>query len=517
MTNNITHYDAVEAYCGQLSYAPGETVDIRTSCATESYDVSVQRWGGPDLWAVKSAVGVRQDTPANADSHGCGWDVSLQFGIPQSWPSGFYLITLTAQGAAADRAMSYACFVVRAGVQHADILLVVATNTYNAYNNWGGRSLYTGGNRVSFDRPFGRGMLIREVTDRDDRKARPRYRGEDPDTDGRIYEQYRNERGLPAYAASAGWFTYERQFVQWAQTAGIALDFAVSSDLETRPSVADGYALVVSVGHDEYWSAPQRDALEEHIRGGGNFASLSGNTSFWQVRLEDAGRSMVCHKYAAHLSDPVLGTPEERTMTGMWADPIVGKPETALLGAGSAWGLYSRFGQATPRGAGGFTVYRHDHWIFDGTGLRYGDVLGADHGVLGYETVGCRIGFDEYQLPIAAGGDGTPAEIEIVAFTPSSNLAMGEYPKSIAALNDQGDLEFISSRLHGRLDDDSLARHRYGNAVIVTCRPFGPDGGEVVTIGSTDWVYGLSDRAVDRVTRNVLNRLSQPGRGVNAG
>ena len=69
---------------------------------------------------------------------------------------------------------------------------------------------------------------------------------------------------------------------------------------------------------------------------------------------------------------------------------------------------------------------------------------------------------------------------------------------------DRGDLEFVASRLYGRVDDDSLARCRYGNAMMLTCRPFGDTGGEVVTIGSTDWVYALGDPLVARVTRNVL-------------
>ena len=60
-----------------------------------------------------------------------------------------------------------------------------------------------------------------------------------------------------------------------------------------------------------------------------------------------------------------------------------------MLGAGSAYGLYSRFGAAMPRGSGAFTVYRNDHWMFAGTGLRYGDLLGAAIGWLDNETVGC--------------------------------------------------------------------------------------------------------------------------------
>jgi hypothetical protein len=321
-----------------------------------------------------------------------------------------------------------------------------------------------------------------------------------------IYQEYRFANGYPGFMGSAGWFTYERRFVEWAEADGVQFDCAVSSDLDTDPGVVDGYDLVLGVGHDEYWSAGQRATLEEHVHRGGHYVSLSGNTMFWQVRLEDQGRAMVCHKYSAHETDAVVGTDAQATMTGMWCDPLVGRPETALLGAGSAYGLYSRFGAATPRGSGAFTIYRNDHWMFAGTGLRYGDQLGAADGVVGYETVGCRLAFDDYQLPIAAGGSGMPDDIEIVAFTPSSNLAMGEYPASIAALDDQGDLEFIASRLYGRVDADSLARCRYGNAVMLTCRPFGATGGEVVTIGTTDWVFGLAgDPMVARVTRNVID------------
>jgi hypothetical protein len=358
-------------------------------------------------------------------------------------------------------------------------------------------------------------MLVRPLVERDDRKARPRRPGEDPDVDGDVYQELRYRLGFPGFMSSAGWFTYERQFVEWAEGDGFDLDYAVSSDLEHRPKVVDGYDVVLGVGHDEYWSAGQRATIESYIGRGGTYVSLSGNTCFWQVRLEDeggvtggnAGDVMVCHKYSAHETDPVVAAGHPERMTGMWCDPMVGRPETAFLGAGSAWGLYSRFGKATPRGSGGFTVYRDDHWLLAGTGLRYGDLLGADHGVVGYETVGCRLTLDEYQLPVAAGGDGTPPDVEVVAFTPSSNLAMGEYPASIAALDDQGDLEFIATRLHGRLDDDSRARVRHGNAVMVVCRPYGRDGGEVVTIGSTDWVYGLAgDPAVAQVTRNAIAR-----------
>ncbi|CAN5562981.1 hypothetical protein BH10ACT2_BH10ACT2_19550 [soil metagenome] len=513
MVDDVTHYDAVEAYCDQLSYSPGEVVGVHVWCSAATYNVDVRRWGGDVCWSAAGLVGEAHVTPENADSHGCDWPIGVSVPVAADWQSGMYLVTLRAPDAPSDRAVGYAMFIVRAPIaaRKGAALLVIATNTYSAYNNWGGRSLYTGGHRVSFDRPFGRGMLVRPHTERADRKSPPVHFGEQPDTDGAAYQDFRNEHGYPGYMSSAGWWTYERRFVEWAEREGVDLQFAASSDLANDPTALDGYTLVVGAGHDEYWSAAQREAIEAHVARGGNYASFSGNTMFWQVRLEDDGRSMACHKYSAHKSDPVLGTADEQSMSGMWADPVVQRPEWTILGAGSAFGLYSRFGLSTPRGAGAFTVYRHDHWMFEGTGLRYGDQLGRDDGVVGYETVGCRLGFDDHQLPIALSfpnDAASPSDMEVVAFTPSSNLGKGDYPASIAALGDQCDLEFIAERIYGDLSDDSLARARYGNAAMLTCKPAGESGGTVATIGSTDWVYGLNDPLVAQVTTNVMRRLS---------
>jgi hypothetical protein len=514
MADDVTHYDAIEGYCNALSYAPGETAEVCVSTTSERYDVDVHRWGAKIelVWSASGLAGVEQPTPPDADAAGCGWSVSVEVPLGRGWRSGFYLVTLRAHGAAPDRTVGYAGFVVRAGAAPTDrkrVLIVLATNTWNAYNNWGGKSLYTGGHEVSFRRPWGRGMLVRPTTERDDRKARPRRRGEQPDADGFVYQEYRYRLGYPGYMGSAGWFTYERQFVEWAERAGFELDYATSSDLESVPGVTDGYRLLVGAGHDEYWSAAGRDAVEQFVAGGGDYASFSGNTMFWQVRRERHGTSMMCHKYQAHRNDPVAtGTPSG--MTGMWCDPAVGRPERRFLGAASMYGLYARFGQATPRGVPGFVVYRPDHWMLEGTGLRYGDVLGADDGVVGYECVGTKVTLDELNLPVAVLDpalpyDTLPDQVEIVALTPASNLMDGEYPKSIAALDDQGDLEFVAERVYGG-GDVAQAKVRHGNAVMLTCRPAGDAGGLVVTVGSTDWVFGLGDPQVAAVTANVLRR-----------
>jgi len=506
--DSITHYDAVEGYGSSLSLLPGEVLDLHSRCTTATYDVEVARAGGAVVWAATGLPGVAHHTPDDADAFGCRWPVSVQVPIGADWTSGVYLITMRAHGAPADRAVSHGLFVVRAPKPTSRVLLVLATNTYNAYNAWGGRSLYTGGHQVSFDRPFVRGMLMRApAPNDDDRKSPPCLPGEAPDIDGVRYQAWRDSLGYPPSVGSTGWYTYERRFVEWAERNGVALDYAVSEDLARAPSITDGYSLVLGVGHDEYWSAEQREGLERFVAGGGNAASFSGNTMFWKVRFDGSRRHMTAYKYSAHLDDPVVGTAAESTMSGMWCDPLVGRPEWALLGGGSAFGLYSRFGWSTPRSPGGFTVYRNRHWMFEGTDLRYGDMIGAQYGVVGYETLGCRLGLDEYGLPLSVTPGAPPTEV--VGWAPSSNLGDADYPAGSVSFTpgSQVDLDFVASRVYGDDSDDSKDRVRYGNAVMLTCRPF-DGGGEVVTIGSTDWVFGLPDAAVDRITLNIVRRLS---------
>ena len=509
-----TFYDEIEAYCSRLSVPAGGTLGLHVSTRAATFDLVIERWGA-EREVVHTATGIEgvyHEAPADADANGCGWPVGYEVPIDPEWRSGFYLVTLTAHGAAPGRAVGHTCFVVRSPTA-STALFVLGTNTWNAYNTWGGASLYTGGHQVSFRRPWPRGLLDRPATERDDRKARPVRSGEEPDADGEIFQAYRLERGYSPAIGSTGWFTHERRFVEWAERAGYSFDYAVSCDFDEDPALLDGYEVVIGVGHDEYWSKAGRDQVDNHIAGGGNYVSLSGNTMFWQVRLiDDDGAAgvdhMIGHKYGGHAADPILQTGAVAEMSGLWCDPLVGRPEWTTLGAGSVFGLYHRFGQATPRGAGGFTIFRNDHWLFEGTGLRYGDLLGADHGVVGYETVGCPISLDELQLPVVRPVDGMPDDHEIVGLCLSSNLGVGEYPKSISALNDQGDLEFLAERYYGDTSPENLAKVRHGNAVMVVCRPQGAAGGEVVTIGSTDWVFGLADDdLVAAVTANILNRF----------
>jgi hypothetical protein len=75
---------------------------------------------------------------------------------------------------------------------------------------------------------------------------------------------------------------------------------------------------VLSVGHDEYWSAKMRDHLEDFIGKGGNVAFFSGNTCCWQVRSEEDGRALVSWKQWHNL-DPVFPSGDHRLLTTLWS------------------------------------------------------------------------------------------------------------------------------------------------------------------------------------------------------
>jgi hypothetical protein len=259
------------------------------------------------------------------------------------------------------------------------------------------------------------------------------------------------------------------------------LDYAVNSDLEFHPELLKSYRLVLSVGHDEYWSASMRDHLEEFIADGGNVAFFSGNTCCWQVRSEEDGRALVCYKQSYN-QDPIYQTGDHRLLSTVWSHHLVGRPENQLTGVGFLWGGYHRSHGQFMDGPGAFTVHRPDHWVFKATGLKRGDPFGGKDTIVGYECDGCEIRTED-GLPVPTHQDGTPQSFVILGTCPAR-----WHP---------GDCYWY----------ERFAKGRTGAAVMgVYTR-----GGTVFTTGTTDWSHGLrgKDPVVEQTTRNVLDRLSK--------
>jgi hypothetical protein len=266
------------------------------------------------------------------------------------------------------------------------ILLLDNLTTVQAYGSIGGKSFYgfnstndTAAVKVSVDRPTGVG-------------------------------------DWPEYVA----------FAKWLDKQGIAYESASMMDLHNDPNLLKNYNLVVTQGHNEYWSQEMRNNWDNYLASGGNAAIFGGNTMWWRVRFENNNKTMVCYKTA---SDP--GSP---TTTGNWYSPTINKPENLSTGVSFRHGGYANYTD-TQTGAnyyvkgvsgngtdGGFQVVDASNWAFSGTGLGNGSNFGTGtngvHPIAGYEVDGALFKMVNGK-PVVTGEDQTPTNFQILALTPA--------------------------------------------------------------------------------------------------
>jgi hypothetical protein len=313
---------------------------------------------------------------------------------------------------------------------------------------------------------------------------------------------YLEKHGFAMWVGATGWASFEQIFVKWAEAEGYEFDYITSEDVELRPETMDGYDLLVSIGHDEYWSWTMRDHLETRIEAGLNAAFFFGNSVYWQVRWEDDGTSVVCHKYNEK-DDPVFGTEQEHLLTTIWSDKRIGRPENEMIGLSFNYAGYTRVGGATPRSAGGYQVYRPEHWVFDKTGLQWGDQLGIKDKIVAYEVDGLRYQIDAEGFAVPTGEDGTPTNALILAMAPATLWNTEVTPQHM--MGAIPDAEVAARAITG--DRANWRRFARGMGAMVV---FDKGKGTVFNAGTTDWVWGLygGDQKVEQVTRNVLRKLS---------
>jgi hypothetical protein len=497
--------EVVTGYCWPQSVGAGEQVGVHmSSSGGRPVRVEVARVG-LRREVVFSAPGVGADehaTPKNAASHGCDWPVALTLDVDPAWRSGYYEVVMEIDvGEKVRRDLAF--FVVRPSGP-TRIVLALSTNTWHAYNDFGGPNLYTGGKQVAMKRPMSAGYLYKPPG-----KGRRVTGTGEPDPQNAAHVGYIQLNHLSGYAGSAGWPDWELPFIGWAEREGFDIGVCTNADLEAHPEVLDGASLYLSVGHDEYWSKGMRDTVEAFVAGGGNAAFFSGNTSLWQVRLEGGGDGddadvMVGYK-AFFKDDPLLGTAREAEVTTFWSDVVVARPENHMTGVSFTRGGYHRIGRNISSGLGGYTVHRAGHWIFDGTGLGYGDVLGAGATVVGYECDGCTFTYRD-GLPYPTGEDGTPSTFVMLGTCPTQHFTRETAPRPPKP-GEPSELEYIAARVFGTREPEAVERIRHGHAVLGAYT--NDAGATVVTSGSTDWAHGLAarDPQIERITHNILTRL----------
>ncbi len=333
----------IEGYASENGVGPGDQLQLHVSTnPVARYRVEIYRigWydgsGGQLVTCVPSCAADEQGSSQPVGSPDpqtgeleAGWGVTDELTVGTDWRSGYYLAKLVLTSGPDAGTSTGVPFVVRApaGSQSA-VLVMLPVNTWQAYNDWGGLSLYSDPRaavRVSFDRP---------------------------------------------YAVSDDQVTLDYPIVRFIDQFGYDAEYVTDADVDADPGQLVRHRLVVVGAHSEYWTKAMRDGFEAARALGVNLAFLGGNTVFWQIRYADPGRR-VLEEYRSATGDPSTN-PRQKTVR--WRDPPVSRPECTLVGAQWQGGDH-----ASDPDAHGYTVVASsldDPW-FRGTGFRAGDTVEA--------------------------------------------------------------------------------------------------------------------------------------------
>ena len=306
---------SIQGFATEISVNRGDAVFFKIKSTAANYRLDIYRlgyYGG--LGARKVATVTPSATLPQVQPNclvdsstglvDCGnWAVSASWVVPTNATSGIYIARLVRSDTSG---ASHIVFVVRDDAGSADVLFQTADTTWQAYNTYGGNSLYQGAPvgrayAVSYNRPFA-------------------TRGDKADS----------------------WlFNAEYPMLRWLEANGYNVSYTTGVDTDRRGSLLGNHRVFMSNGHDEYWSAQQRSNVEAARDAGLHLAFFSGNEVFWKTRWQNSidgsatpYRTLVCYK-ETHANAKVDPSP---AWTGTWRDPRFsppadgGRPENALTG-----------------------------------------------------------------------------------------------------------------------------------------------------------------------------------------
>lgn len=253
-----------------------------------------------------------QDSAADEPwKNGFGYERNVSFEMPKLDP-GFYYI---------GKKVPIIC---KSAKKHR-ITIVHPTNTLNAYNSAGGKSLYN--NRSS-----------------DNHKSN-------------VVSFKRPQPMLDDYIS--------KEFYAFVNENFESINYIIDRDLDDW-TYLDSTDLLIIPGHNEYWTRKARRNFDRFVDKGGNALVLSGNSMWFHVRYDED--KMICYKDIR--KDPY---DVDSLKTGYWKNPLLTYPIVQSIGADFQKGGYGT--KPGDKGWDGFKVILPEHPIFHGTSLSKGEVL----------------------------------------------------------------------------------------------------------------------------------------------
>jgi hypothetical protein len=328
----------IEGFADRTSVPPGGQVQLRVSASGSSFSVSAFRMGSygsseaGDAWHGGPFSVVAQP-PATIDPTTrtvlTDWKPTATV-TTTGWEPGAYLLRLEG----VDGGQSYVPLTVRSPSTAGKVVLIQAVANWEAYNDWGGLSLYHGKD----GRPVSRSYAV---------------------TFDRPYAEE---------AGAADFLGNELPLITFAEHLGLPLAYVTDIDLHEDPHLLDSATAVVSPGHDEYYSTAMRDHLTAARDAGSNVLFLGMNAIYRHIRLSETalGPDRLQTDYKSADLDPLTVTDPGESTT-QWRSPPVSQPESSLIG-----GYY----QCNPTQAN-LVVAPKLSWLTEGLGIQPGQTLGV--------------------------------------------------------------------------------------------------------------------------------------------
>jgi hypothetical protein len=371
----------MEGYADKDSVNLGEPIKFYINAnpsVDSSYTLTVYRlgWyngvGARKVAGPLSRTGRTQTIPSPDPATGmvqANWNNPYTLNIPKSWVSGIYIVTLVGNSTGKGR---YIPFVVRDMKRTSNYLFQVSTTTWQAYNAWGGKSLYDYNSNTL--------PVTSDTNPIPGAKAQARKV-----SFNRPYDDWAGLGLLP---------NWEINMVFFLEREGYDVTYQSDTDTHMGSGGLLNHKAILSVGHDEYWSKAMRDNFETARAHGIGLGFFGADAAYWQIRMEptsaplakQANRTIVCYRDYAALEDPLaknLITSDNSLVTSYWRDPLwANRPENELIGIMySFWPVNGDIvtSKSDPKLANGTP----SHWIYTGTATKIGDAL---KGLLGYEA-----------------------------------------------------------------------------------------------------------------------------------
>jgi hypothetical protein len=448
-------YGSAIGYVAEQALRPGQTERIYVSAlGARRVQISVYRmgWyggtGGREVLAGDSLPIVAQPPCTHRAETGlteCDWHPTLSFVIPPALPSGVYIAKLSTSGGGSD------CLFVVQATRPQPLLAQLPTATYEAYNGWGGDSLYPGsgdrvgvtgtkqGVAVSYDRPYNSVTGAGEFFDRDVAMVR-------------FLERY-------SYPVS----------------------YTASESVDSDPSQLVGHRALIDFGHSEYWSQRQENAFARARDAGTSLLFFGSDTLGWRVRYAAAGSAASEPGRPGHV---IVAYKEHASLDRNRSDPTGPFPDRGARLADSAF-----LGCATPRlQQPGPSTYRYYAWS-PAPGLQPAWLF-ARSGI----TAATRIpGIVGYELD------------ERTPLTPAGTQLVGGGAVPCASFEPHEPNEPVSGPGEDRADTTIQTAH--SGAIVFDTGTMGWELGlEPVPSASPDAPLA-ADPSVVAMTRNVLDRV----------